>query len=129
MYADQIKSLLETEPGLKLVILFGSALKDQLRFESDVDVALAMDEPLTWENKLELIERLGCALERPIELVDLHQAHGLILQQILTTGELLICRDRPFYGRLIKRMLFEQADFQPYIDRIHRERRKRWIGV
>ena len=32
------------------------------------------------------------------------------------------------YAALIRRHLFDAADFQPYVDRILRERRQAWIG-
>jgi len=94
-----------------------------------VDVGVLASARLSAERKRQWIEDLAQTLGRPIDLIDLSQAHGLLLRRLLTTGRLIVCRDRQPYAALISRMLFEQADFQPYIDRILAQRRKRWIGV
>jgi predicted nucleotidyltransferase len=112
-----------------LVIVFGSAVKGGMRFESDIDLAVLFERPLSAAMKQDLIEELAGALGRPVDLVDLRGAHGPLLRQILTTGKRLVCRDTTAYGELIRRSLYEQADFQRSLDFIHHERRKRWIGV
>ena len=126
-------NLLETVcrgfPGIELAILFGSMAAGRADSKSDLDIAVAGSTPLDWQTKAKFIEQLSVIVLRPIDLVDLQTAHGTILQQVLTTGRLLFCRDHGLYARLIRRMLFDQADFQPLVRRIYRERRKRWITV
>ena len=66
---------------------------------------------------------------RPVDVVDLCSADGLILSQVLTTGKIILCADRMLYAMLIKKMLFTNADMMPYHRRILAERRKAWIGA
>lgn len=78
--------------------------------------------------KIALIQDLARRTGRAVDLVDLQTAHGTILHQVLHTGTLLYCADHSLYAALIKRHLFEEADFRPYRDRILTERRQAWIG-
>ncbi len=125
---EDITRYLAGRPGINLAILFGSLSRGRARAHSDMDLAVAMARPLTAEEKLEMIEGLAQIVGRPVDLVDLQSADGLILSQILTTGNILLCNNRTLYAELIKKMLFNDADMMPYRERILAERRKAWIG-
>jgi uncharacterized protein len=118
----------EHRADVLLAILFGSAARNNANFDSDMDIAVLTDTGLSVTQKERMIDEITRVAGRPIDLVDLHHAHGTLLRQILSHGTRLVCRNSLDLAGLIKRALFEQADFQPYIDRIHTERRKRWIG-
>ena len=85
--------------------------------------------PLTAEEKTVLIESLAVISGRPVDLIDLQVAGGVILHEALTRGKLIYCSDRALYGEIIKKMLFDQTDMMPYRERILAERRREWIGV
>ncbi|PSQ92635.1 MAG: hypothetical protein BRD57_02465 [Proteobacteria bacterium SW_6_67_9] len=51
-----------------------------------------------------------------------------LLGQVLHEGTRLYCESNARYAELIKRHMFDQADWRPYRERILRERRQRWIG-
>jgi len=123
-----ISDYFERRTDVLLAILFGSTARNSARFESDIDIAVLTDPLLSVRKKEEMIDDIIGVAGRSVDLVDLHRAHGTLLRQILSNGTRLVCRNSLDLARLIKRAVFEQADFQPYIDRIHRERRKRWIG-
>lgn len=125
---EDITRYLAGRPGINLAILFGSLSRGRAMAHSDMDLAVAMARPLTAEEKLEMIEGLAQIVGRPVDLVDLQSADGLILSQILTTGNILLCNNRTLYAELIKKMLFNDADMMPYRERILAERRKAWIG-
>jgi predicted nucleotidyltransferase len=116
-------------PRISLGIVFGSMARAAERAESDLDIAVAGPRRLTVHEKIALIEQLAELARRPIDLVDLTAAGGLIVRQALTKGKLIYCDDRALYAELIKRMVFDQADFIPYRRRILAERRRRWIGA
>ena len=61
---------------------------------------------------------LSMALRREVDLVDLHDAWGLILRQVLTTGTLALKRSDAAHAALLKRMLLDQADMEPLRQRI-----------
>lgn len=89
--------------------------------------AVLMDVPLSVETKIALIGALSEAIGRPVDLIDLRAIGESILGQILKYGVRLLGSDTD-YAELIKRHLFDEADFMPYRRRILAERRLAWIG-
>ena len=116
-------------PEIELAILFGSMATGKASSESDLDIGVAGPAAIDWRTKMRLVEAISLVALRPVDLVDLRTASGTLLHQILTTGEIILCRNHTLYADLIKKMLFDQADFQPMVRRIFQERRKKWIGV
>lgn len=123
-----IQKIFQKQPKIQLAIIYGSAAENRQRPESDLDLAVAGKDPLTPELKTKLIEDVALITKRPVDLVDLQTCHGTLLKQILTKGTLILKKDSALYGDIIKRMLFEDADFMPYYNRILKERRDRWIN-
>ena len=115
---QQIAEALAPHPEIQLAFVFGSAARDALRPESDVDVAVLAGGQLSTESRLALMAELSLALKREVDLVDLHNAWGLILKQILTTGTLALKRSGTAHAALLKRMLLDQADMEPLRQRI-----------
>lgn len=122
-----ILAAIDTQPGIRLAILFGSLATGRERVESDVDLAVDAGRRLTADEKLtlmtELVERTG----RPVDLVDIHAVGEPLLGQILRHGKRLLGSETCCAG-LIRRHLFDQADCLPYRNRILAERRRAWIG-
>ena len=126
---DRLRAALEPLAGLRLALVYGSLAADRLTPESDLDVAVAADRPLSWEDRSTVAGQASLATGREVDLLDLRQAHGLILREALARGRLLFCHDRGLYSYLIQRMWDEQADFQPMVDRLLHRRLTRWIGA
>jgi len=126
---DDIAAVFARESGIRLALIFGSLAKGRARIDSDVDVAVAADRPLDIGTKMRLIEQLAVLTGRPIDLVDLQVANGLILNRVLVDGKLLFCKDRALYARLMQRMIFDQEDAMRYHHRILAVRRNAWISA
>jgi predicted nucleotidyltransferase len=124
----QIRQVLNRHQKIKLCMLFGSMASGKASADSDLDIAVAADQPLSAAELLQLTEEFSTATNRDIDLVDLAAATGLISQQALSTGIILQNVDKDLYARMISRMLFNQADMMPYHDRILRERRRQFIN-
>jgi uncharacterized protein len=124
-----IGQVLARHPSIVIAILFGSLATGHSRSDSDLDLAVASTISLSQEIRVQLIEELAMAFGRPVDLIDLAQAHGPLLQQVLTQGRLLVCKDRTRYAQLILQMVYEEADVMPYYRRILAERRQAWIGM
>ncbi len=124
----RLEERLAAEPSVALALLFGSVASGRARRDSDIDLAVAGPAPLTADAKAALIADLAVLTGRPIDLIDLSTAGTGILRQALCKGRLVCLKDRALYAELIKRLVFEQADWLPYRDRILAERRRRWIG-
>ena len=122
-----ILSGIRTQPGIDLLILFGSLAAGTGRAESDLDVAVDAGRRLNAGEKMALISELAAQIGRPVDLVDLRVVGEPLLGQILRHGKRVVGSDE-HYANLIRRHLFDQADFLPYRNRILAERRHAWIG-
>ena len=125
---EVIRSVLERHPEIRIALLFGSLAAGKERWDSDLDLAVAAAQPLSADQKTALIAELAQATGRPVDLVDLRTAAGLVLKEALTTGLRLRVTDNALLAELVKKMWFDEADFQPYRRRILEARRKQWIG-
>ena len=106
--------------------MFGSAARDRVTETSDIDVAVAADTRLSLDTRLELAAQFSQAVRRDVDLIDLQDVSGIILQQSLCRGEVVLQQDSGLHAQLIKRLWFNQADMMPYTRRILAERRKRF---
>ena len=122
-----IVKVLDRYPDVRLAILFGSLATGHARADSDLDLAVDAGRPITAEDKMKLIEDLAFELGRPVDLIDLRTVGEPLLGQIVTRGR-RVMGDDVYYAELIRKHLYEQADFMPYRSRILAERRQRWIG-
>ncbi len=122
-----IQAAIDTQPGIRLAILFGSVATGRERAESDLDLAVDAGRLLTADEKLALIGELAVQTGRPVDLVDIHAIGEPLLGQILRHGKKLLGSET-CYAALICRHLFDQTDYLPYRNRILAERRRAWIG-
>jgi predicted nucleotidyltransferase len=122
-----ILAVINTKPGIRLAILFGSLAAGRERADSDLDMAVDAGHRLTAGEKLALVTELAERTGRPVGLVDLHVVGEPLLGQILRHGNRLLGSET-CYADLIRKHLFDQADYLPYRNRILAERRRVWIG-
>lgn len=123
---EQLRQLLERQDDIRLSIVFGSVAERTLHPQSDADIAVLADGPLTSRRKITLINALAQVAERPIDLIDLSTAGEPLLGQILQHGQRLTGAGSTF-ATLMSRHLFDAADFLPYRNRMLRERREALI--
>ena len=128
-HEDDIIRCLASRPEIRLAIAFGSIAAGRETPDSDLDLAVAATRPLSVDDKADLVGALAQATGRPIDLVDLATATGALLSRILSTGRLVIRRDSALYAELIKRAVYDEADFAPYRRRILEAQRRRWIAA
>lgn len=123
-----IKQVLDRHPIVRMAVLFGSLVKGEAGYESDLDLAIDVGRPLEQHEKIQLIAELAQALGRPVDLVDLFSVGEPLLGQIVTKGKRIMGADT-CYALTLSKHLFNQADFMPYRSRILKERRQAWIGM
>ena len=75
--------------GLRLIVLFGSQTTGQLHPESDVDVAVWTEKPLTLTRRLNLWLKLSQAFEADVDLAVLNRAEPLLMYQVARAGRVL----------------------------------------
>jgi len=124
-FDQQLIRLLLPYREFKLVILFGSQANGNVTGESDIDIAILLDTPLSSSMNLELIEKIGARFGRPVDIVDLFDAAEPILGQVFKGRRLL--GDDAVFAALLTKHLFNTADFVPLQQRILTERRNAWI--
>jgi predicted nucleotidyltransferase len=125
---DAILAVLDDHPEIRIAVLFGSMARGSGRPDSDLDLAVAADAPLNASQKTALVADLAQRIGRPVDLVDLRNATGLVLREALTQGRRLRMADARLLAELLRRLWLDEADFQPYRRRILEARRKAWIG-
>ena len=121
----QLARFVSRYPEFKLVILFGSQATGNVTRDSDIDLALLSDAPISSSMKLQLVEQIGARFGRPVDIVDLFFAAEPVLGQVFKGKRLL--GDNATYARLLTRHLINTADFVPLQQRILTERRNAWI--
>lgn len=102
-------------PALVAVYRFGSSATGTARTDSDIDLALLGERPLSPLERFDLQERIAAALRRQVDLVDFAvSVHGD--GEPVTTGVLL------FEGQASERERFENFVYGRYA-RLNEERR------
>ena len=122
----ELRELLARQDDIRLSIVFGSLAAGRQTPESDLDIAVLTDGPLTTRRKMALIDALAQVSERPIDLIDLSKAGEPLLGEVLKHGQRLTGTDST-WATLLTQHLFDAADFLPYRNRMLRERREAWI--
>jgi len=122
---EQLRQFLARQDDIRLSIVFGSVAGGSQTSESDLDIAVLADGPLTTRRKMALIEALAQLSERPIDLIDLATVGEPLLGKILQQGKRLTGTNAA-WAALVSKHLFDAADFLPYRNRILRQRRAAW---
>ena len=123
---QKVLEVLNDHPGVRLAIVFGSLASDRATVESDLDLAVDAGRPLDLSLKMSLISELAHRIGRPVDLVDLRSAGEPLLGQILRYGKKIL-GDNTHYANLIRKHVFDEADFLRYRNEMIAERRRAWI--
>ncbi len=128
-YIDKILAVTDDYPEILFCSAYGSIAHNKLTADSDIDIAVAGNSPIPLEKLSELSIRLSDVCRREIDLVDLQSKSGVILQQVLCEGKVILKKSSDLYARLILKMWYNQADMMPNVRMIWERRRKRFLEV
>jgi len=123
---ELINQWLSQYPSIEMAILFGSFAKRTSTPKSDIDIAIALDKPLSIENKLNLLQAFSELTDQKIDLIDLKTVGEPLLNQIIQHGELLKGTITDLAQLSIKNVNMMQ-DFTPYLEKLLKERRARLL--
>lgn len=123
----RLREVLGAFPAIRLAILFGSMANGTETPDSDLDVAVQADTPLTSDQRISITEALALAFNRPIDLIDLHTVGQPLLYEIISGG-IQVLGARHLWGALVYRSIMENEDFVPYQKRILEGRRREWMN-
>ncbi len=126
VFDDRLTRILRGRPNIRLAILFGSRAGGDARSDSDIDLALLADEPLSGATVLELMEAIGGEFGCPVDIVDLYHVPQPITGQAFKGKRLL--GDNRTYAELLTRHLIDSADFLPLRQRTLEERQAAWTN-
>jgi uncharacterized protein len=90
---EQLRELLERQPGIACAYLFGSVARGAASSTSDIDLAVLLEQP-TADTLRGPLARLRLDLEdalgRPVDLVALETAPPDLIHRVLRDGVLLV---------------------------------------
>lgn len=90
---ELIKEYLIKKISPYIIFLFGSAVKGNMRKDSDVDLAFLSDKDFSSYELYMISQGLADFLEREIHLVDLAQSSTVFQAQVVGTGKVIYCTD------------------------------------
>ncbi|MDA8109639.1 MAG: nucleotidyltransferase domain-containing protein [Betaproteobacteria bacterium] len=96
--------------GVVYALLFGSAARAELAYDSDIDVAVSAPGPLSGAQRYRLIGALAAATGRPIDLLDLRTARGAVFARALRGTELFCDSVRAKGDALYRRLTLIEED-------------------
>jgi uncharacterized protein len=122
---NALTKLFESHSTISVALLFGSCAIGTQTFDSDIDVAVLAENPISSDYKIMLVEELAAATGRAIDLIDLRAAGQPLLGQILKNAIRLKGSDSDMASLYIRNVI-EVADFMPYVTRTLKERQQAW---
>jgi predicted nucleotidyltransferase len=120
-----LSDILSGYPEISLAMLFGSQSAGSARADSDIDLGILCEQPLTAAFKQQIIESVSLASGLPVDLIDLYGAPEPVVGEALN-GKRLLGSDA-VYADLLSRHLLNTQDFLPIQQRILAERRDAWL--
>lgn len=123
-----LKSIFESDNNVIFSLLFGSMTKNNMRYGSDIDLAIYFkDTPTLYE-----IGNLNLKLEKIIdykldlvELNNLEKKNPVLAYSIISDGILICNKDQKIFSEFKKSVLMRYLDFKPTNDLINAEFNKR----
>lgn len=115
---DRVKGVLETMPGVRLAVLFGSTARGRATRESDIDIGVLMQAGLNvTPSKQVALER---AAGRPVSITHLDDAPPLLRFEIGRDGVVLIEREPDAWIRFRTQAMIDWWDWAPTARMMHR---------
>jgi predicted nucleotidyltransferase len=124
----QLNAWLGSKPELQLAMLYGSYSVGKITVNSDIDLGIALAKALTPEERIDYAQELEKLLKIKVDLVDLNQARGLILKEIISANHFLLKRNPDLFAKILLKLWFEEADFGPIRKNIMEVRKSRVFG-
>jgi predicted nucleotidyltransferase len=117
----RIKRYFRERAEVSALYLFGSFSRDKVNAESDIDIAVLIDESKLERKNFETLKNLYYAASptfslRTVDIVILNTAPTFLKYQVLKTGKVLFDRKRKLRVHFTERAIIEYLDFKPLQD-------------
>lgn len=117
-----ISDIIKENKNISFAYLFGSRVKNKVRFGSDLDIAIFFES----EPTLDEIGKLCCELETAsnceidlIKLNDLYDTNPELAYNIIKDGILIFHRNINIVNDFKKNAILRYLDFKPLRDKFH----------
>lgn len=110
-----LEELLLANIDIALVYIFGSYARDELRFDSDIDIAFLSSETYEAMDIFLLAQKISAKLHREIDLVQLKLSTTVFQKEVVAGGKLIYKKDDLSQG------MFEMLTYKKYM-RLNEER-------
>lgn len=114
--ARKCRSILIEHENIIFAYIFGSYVKDKIRKDSDVDIAIYLNDNMSTDTYLGIKMDLSESLKREVDLVILNDATPLLKYEIYKNNILLFTRNKTIESRYKVKTLFEYSDMKKYLD-------------
>ena len=121
-----IKNYLSHRDDVQLAFVYGSAASGRLRPDSDVDLAVCGNAPFPVEQRIAIAADIEDIVCRPVDLLDLHTAEGLILYQAVVYG-VVVKKHSGLWEYYVRKALYFHADLMPQITQSRTMKIQRFI--
>lgn len=105
---EKVVDLLKIEVAPIIIYLFGSAARNELREDSDIDIAFLSDNNIDAYNVFMIAQKIADILKRDVDLINLKESSTVFKAQVVGHGKIIYCLDET------KRMYFEMRAFKEY---------------
>lgn len=105
---NQAVELLIEKINPVVIYLFGSAVRDELREDSDIDIAYISDIHLTPYENFMIAQEIADIFKKNVDLVNLKEASTVFKAQVVGNGKKIYCSNEN------DRMYFEMRAFKEY---------------
>jgi uncharacterized protein len=117
----RIKRYFRERAEVSALYLFGSFGRDRATAESDIDIAVLIDESQLTKRSFASLKNLYYAASptfsmRTVDIVILNTAPTFLKYQVLKTGKLLFDRKRKLRTKFTENAITEYLDFKPIED-------------
>jgi uncharacterized protein len=105
---DEAVNILKSEVNPFCIYLLGSASRNELREDSDIDIAFLSDEKIDSYNNFMIAQQLYDVFKRQVDLINLEEASTVFKAQVAGKAKVIYCSDNS------KRCYFEMRALKEY---------------
>lgn len=117
-----VKEFLLERLSAKMIIIFGSVAKGNMRWDSDLDIAFLRDKEVDSYQLFMLAQELAGMINLDVDLIDLEKASTVFKVQIIGYGKVIYEEDRQEVAEYKVKVLKEYAKLneerKPILDKI-----------
>lgn len=113
---EKCKEVLMEYKEILFAYVFGSYVQGKIRLDSDIDIAIYLEDEIDLDRYLAIKMKLTEVCKREVDLVILNEATPLLKYEIYRNNIPIFSRNRDIEARYKVKLLFEYNDIKRYLD-------------